>query len=178
VWVGNCLVSERTVPQGTEVVVELTHDGTQVSTRASVASVSEGELGLQFVEPSESFLTCVATIIREIGEHQETHDHVRVAATWSHPSEGKLSDFWRSKRNPANLFSLTAEGAALVSPKQPEVGETVVIYLTRANTEYQCQAEVVRQTARGFAVRFVSPDPGFSEVVADLRRTEGRPDPT
>ncbi|MEZ4271791.1 MAG: hypothetical protein R3C68_10295 [Myxococcota bacterium] len=52
------------------------------------------------------------------------------------------------------------------------LGSEILIYLedpTSAET-FECRAEVVRHTPRGFAVRFVTPGIPFRRAVAQLRK--------
>ena len=138
---------------------------------ARTAEVFREAAGKEPPDPRAAEL--IASLRRRVdspdGELGVLHDHVRVAVAWSYVPGGKWWTFWKDRRHPANVFSLTDDGAAMVSKKTPQVGETVVVYLSEDDVICQVRAEVVRHTARGFAVRFSSPDETFVALVDRLR---------
>lgn len=164
------------VPIGTEVIVDVRYREHQAVGPATVASHAPAGLGLQYLDPSAEFRDAVENIIICLrDERRGPHDHVSVPAAWSYPSAGGSLKRLLTRRYAANLFSLTENGAALVSRKSPQVGDTVVIYLDQDDEQLRGVAEVVRHTDRGFAVRFIDPSEAFSARVAALRNDQTSP---
>jgi hypothetical protein len=162
---------DRRPPIGTEVIIDVRYREHRAVGPATVASHAPGGIGLQYTEPPPDFRVGVENIIICLRDERRggSHDHVSVPATWSYPTDGGSLKRLLTRRYAANLFSLTENGAALVSKKSPQVGETVVIYLEPDDEQLRCNAQVVRHTDRGFAVRFTAPCEAFSTRVGALR---------
>jgi hypothetical protein len=170
---GMLVETARTWPIGTEVVVGVRYYEHRVVGPATVASHAPEGLGLQYLEPTVDFRTGIENIILCLRDERRgaTHDHVSVQAAWSYPVGGSSLRRLLSRRYAANLISLTANGAALVSRKSPRVGETVVVFLDPDDEQLRCTAEVARHTDRGFAVRFAAPGEVFLARIAQLRHS-------
>jgi len=156
--------------------VDIIHENVKLSTKARVASSTEEGMGLVFIDPSDEFNAGIARLIsRLLGtlEDEAAAGKNSVFVGWSPRPDGKLWDFWTARQRTAILSNLSVDGASMISPSIPEVGEHVMIHIKSPYGEEknQCEAEVVRHTKSGFAVRFISPTRPFRALIGELRKS-------
>lgn len=176
---GMFVLLKRSLPEGSQLEVEIIHNGARLHTRAVVKTVDEQGLGLRFTDVSDAFKQelhrFIDSLIHQGNESAggaETSGHIHLA--WSHLPDGKVWNFWRKRRHRVRVVNLSLDGAALVSGSPPPIGDTILLFLTEtpeAKPErLYCRAQVVRHTDSGFAVQFLTPRAEFRRAVSQLRK--------
>ena len=169
-------------PIGTQVEVEIVHEGVRIRTQARVAGETKSTVGLEFVSPSRDFdghlMNLLARYVPQPEQQQNSRVSIDAVVEWESPENDQPKRWWRSKRNKTKLIDLSLDGAALIGKKPPEVGANIVFYLLAPKStadegtsgEVQANAKIIRHTDRGFAVQFVNPSQAFRRVVSDIRK--------
>ncbi len=176
---GLFVVIKSQLKEGNVVKLEIMHNNKRLPTQARVAKVTKEGLGLTFIDPTAAFVAGIEAMVLDLVRSKSdtaikpSESRVQAEAFWS-PPDGS-SNIWKflgRKRNKVTLASLSLDGAALVGKDKPALSETVVVTLkiSQEGIEESCNAEVVRYTDRGFAVRFVSPSREFRSFVSRLRQ--------
>lgn len=146
--------------------LKFVYDDHRFVTDAKVRFAADDGVALAFHEPDTEFTTNFERFLDGLANR----DLERVHAT--DPVIG-----WRPlnrvNAQHAPMSSLTLDGAAVDTAAPPDVGQILWVSVSESTDQpVECQAEVVRHTGSGFAVRFVEPSRGFRAAVRQLRRTQ------
>lgn len=176
---GMSIGTSKRWPVGTNVEVEIVHEGMRIRTKARIAGDTKSTVGLEFVNPPLEFeLKLKELLARYVPQQQNARVSIDSAVEWESPDDDTPKRWWKSKRNKTKLIDLSLDGAALIGKKPPEIGKVIVLYLLAPKGadqeasagEVQANAKIVRHTDRGFAVQFVNPSQAFRRVVSDIRK--------
>ncbi len=176
---GMSIGTSKRWPVGTNVEVEIVHEGMRIRTKARIAGDTKSTVGLEFVDPPLEFeLKLKELLARYVPQQQNARVSIDSAVEWESPDDDTPKRWWKSKRNKTKLIDLSLDGAALIGKKPPEIGKVIVLYLLAPKGadqeasagEVQANAKIVRHTDRGFAVQFVNPSQAFRRVVSDIRK--------
>jgi hypothetical protein len=179
---GMSVSTQKRWPIGTPVEVEIVHESVRMKSAARVANHTKSGVGLQFVDMSQEFELKLAALLAKYVPAQQ--GRVNVAADrqegvveWEAPEGEEVKrSWWKAKRTKTRLIDLSLDGAAIVGKKPPEVGAQILVTLhppkshDLPDAEVQSLAKVVRHTARGFAVQFVTPSQAFRRAVSEIRK--------
>jgi len=173
---GLFLLCNRRWPVGEELALTLDQDGRQLAVRARVTHIFRDGVGFSFCDPGAEFLRELRSMLEALapiemespGERRDSDRlPVKIQAAWVY---GEVE-----RQDP--LRNLSANGAFVVSDKQPPVDSTVTVYLPAYTFSRESDkpsevrgssARVVRHEDRGFAVEFVDPSAEFKMAVRDL----------
>lgn len=172
---GMFVVTRRDIAQDALVRVFIVREGLRIESKARVVNKAEDGVGLRFVNPAAEFSEGIKALMDDILHKDDLGgvDHETPHVSWSHIPDGKSWNWWRKSVRHSELTSLSHDGAALQARSRPKVGDTVIVFLSEhdmPDANLTCQAEVVRHTTSGFAVRFISPSIEFRRMVSVLRR--------
>jgi hypothetical protein len=168
---------------GDQVTIEVLHRGIRLKARARVARKTDEGLGLSFEAADEAFRGAIRALMDElvIGQaapegFDDVKDGAELRLSWSPPTGGSWWRFWQKRRHVTEVVNLNLDGAGLRSEIRPEVADTIIIFLEGRKDGQgnllACEAEVVRHTGGGFAVRFLSPSIEFRRAVSAARRSK------
>jgi hypothetical protein len=169
-------------PVGTLADVTIPDEGKKLHARVRVASVDAGGLGLSWHSLDADFEQAWRRLIkkllrRETMEIEKNALSTEVRIAWSYLPDGNFWTFWRKRQRRQRIANLSIDGVAFTNRNPPAVGESVLIYLTQIDPEgrkqFPCQAQVIRHTDDGFAVRFESPSVDFRRALSIVRRELG-----
>jgi hypothetical protein len=178
---GIAVASQRSWPVGTEIELEIVHQGLRLRTLARVVGLRPNGMGLEFVRPGPEFESALGALLATLvgGGHPtraEPPEGMREVA-WSVAEAGKgLGGLIRGRQHKARLLDLSLDGASIAWKNPPEVGTEILIHLPNHAVQngnestVQCVARVVRHTERGFAVQFQSPSTVFRRVISEIRK--------
>jgi len=183
---GMFAVTKAVVDEGEIVTVEVVHKGSRLKAQARVAQRTEEGLGLSFVDVDDRFRQAVRALMDDLVAGQATpleeFDDIGDDATddlklaWGHLGEGSRWKFWQKRRYPVEVINLNLDGAGFRSDGRPRVEDSIIIYLEGRKDAFGkplvCEAEVVRHTEEGFAVKFSSPSVEFRRVISDARKAK------
>ena len=180
-------VTRERPPEGTLVDLEVVHQGSRLKAQARVVKLTERGLGLSFVNVGEDFRTAVRSLMDNlVADHSvapglvelDDFDDYELRMAWAPPGEEGWWKFWKKRRHAADIGNLSLDGAALRSDLKPEVGAVVVVFIEgkedKAGQPLGSEAEVVRHTDEGFAVKFISPSIDFRGAISEARRSKFR----
>lgn len=176
---GMFVVTRRRAPEGATVKVALARNGQRLETLARVVNAAEDGLGLRYIDPDPSFGQGIAGLLAELlrdksGEELAFLDgSAQAGVAWSYLPDGRTWNWWRKSVRPAGLLSLALDGAALECRQRPQIGETIIVFLSETkalDARLTCKADVVRHTDNGFAVKFTDPSIDFRRRISALRR--------
>lgn len=176
---GMSIGTSKRWPIGTNVEVEIVHEGMRIRTKARIAGDTKSTVGIEFVDPAVDFeLKLKELLTRYVPQQQNARVSIDSVVEWESPDDDTPKRWWKSKRNKTKLIDLSLDGAALIGKKPPEIGKVIVLYLLAPKGadqeasagEVQANAKIVRHTDRGFAVQFVNPSQAFRRVVSDIRK--------
>ncbi len=163
-------------PAGTHVTVIIIDDNQKLRAPATIASNTGSGLGILFGGLNPEFDQAWRRIIRRL-LRRATVD-IRAGGmpklAWAHPPDGSFWDVLKKRPHYDTLVDLSLDGAAFVRKAPPEIGTQLLVFLSETEDgerkEYHCQAEVVRHTENGFAVRFDNPGIDFRRALTRARQ--------
>lgn len=178
--------TRRSWPAGTELEIEIVHEGLRLRTVARVVSRIPGGVGLEFVEPSPEFQNGLASLFAALvgganPARTAPPDSLREVA-WAVPEAGSgIAGLFRGRQHKAQLIDVSLDGAAIAAKSPPAVDAEIRVVLPNhvgskgEERTVECAARVVRHTEHGFAVRFESPSTAFRRVISEIRKAARRP---
>ncbi len=181
---GMFAVTKRQAAPGTQVGLEVVHQGTRLRARAEVVQQTPQGLGLRFVDVDDQFRTAIRALMdalvaeqaAQAGDFDDVDDGGRLEMAWAWPGQKSGWKFWKKSRYDVAIANLNVDGGAFKCAERPGVGDAVVMIILGkkddAGQPLTCQAEVVRHTDDGFAVRFVTPSIDFRRAIAEARRAK------
>jgi hypothetical protein len=171
---GMSVATKREVPPETILPFQLIHQGKHLTGKAKVIKCSSDGLGLSFIETDgalgEAIRHLMDEMVQTAGELPEEIAPVSAVCRWISAEKTAWWQVLKRIHHRGMLTDLTLEGAAVQSGIPPLVGAHVMITLPLDEEEVEAQAEVVRHTDIGFAVRFIAPSIPFRRAISQLRR--------
>jgi hypothetical protein len=183
---GMFAVTKAVVAEGESVIVEVVHKGSRLKARARVAQRTEEGLGLSFVDVNDQFRQAMRALMDDLVAGRATpsledyddidDDTGDLKLAWAYPGEGSWWKFWQKRRYIVDVMNLTLDGVGFRTDARPEVEDSIIIYLEgkkdALGQPLACQAEVVRHTDEGFAVKFFSPSVEFRRAISEARKAK------
>lgn len=181
---GLAIAIGKTFPVGTELEVEIVHQGVRLRVKGRIASQQRGGYGVEFVDPDASFDAAIGALLKTLlggtgPTRVEPPTELREVAWSLVDAGGAVGGLIRGRQRRARLMDVSVDGAAIAGKSPPPVGEPIDVFLPNylvkgSDEQVQCSARVVRHTEHGFAVQFVSPSAAFRRVVSEIRRAARR----
>ena len=168
------------LPPGTPLTVVVLEGQKKLRLPARVTSNAEAGLGLAFEDPTDELRDAWTRILKKLLRRDTVNQGQNLASAagrlaWSYLPDGRLWSFFKKRPHFDKVTSLSADGLAFRSRQKPEEQARVLVFLVLVadghKQRYHCQADVVRHTDDGFAVRFDAPRIEFRRALSRLRST-------